>query len=157
MFFIGIILFIILYIFAFDKFLELNVKNLFFGFVAFGVVIPQTMYERRKQSVLNKRLSIEEELESKENELKSYFDSYKKSVVSFEYSNPKTINLLKHSISSGRADNIKEAINCMLDDYHKQQLLIKQDEIVENSKVAANAAKRTAVYSLGTFINTRKQ
>lgn len=156
-FWFGVVLFLIAFFFMNYKFPKLDEFYLSIAcFIVCVICFPIVMYNQEKESNEDKRLSIDGGLEGDEEELKTYFNEYKNSTVSFEYSNPRVIEMLKHNISSGRADSIKEAINCMLDDSHKQQILINQDKIVENSKVAASAAQRTAIYSLGTFINTRK-
>ena len=52
---------------------------------------------------------------------------------------------------------MKDSINCMLDDLYKQQMLTKQDEISKNVKNAADSAGAAALFSAGTFLNTRKK
>jgi len=45
----------------------------------------------------------------------------------------------------------------MLDDLYKQQMLTKQDEISKNVKNAVDSAGAAALFSAGTFLNTRNK
>lgn len=121
------------------------------------VIFPIALYNMSNRTFNKQTISINQQLNSIETNLHKHFNAFLNSPVSYEYSNPKIIDVLKHNISSGRADNIKESIRCMLDDFHKQQMLTKQDEINKNIKKATDSANTAALFSAGTFLNTRKK
>jgi hypothetical protein len=138
---------------SFGFYIAVLINVLFFGFF---IAFPIILFIKGHAKVKTQIELINQQLITIETELQTHFNAYPNSPVSLEYSNPKIIDVLKHNIASGRADNMKESINCMLDDFHKQQTLLKQDEIARNSKNAANAASTAALFSAGVFLNTRK-
>lgn len=121
------------------------------------VIFPIALYNMSNRAFNKQTISINQQLNSIETNLRKHFNAFLNSPVSYEYSNPKIIDVLKHNISSGRADNLKESIHCMLDDFHKQQMLTKQDEINKNIKKATDSANTAALFSAGAFLNTRKK
>lgn len=129
----------------------------FIDFVYVGLVYPYNRNQKKfvERTRLNNK--IENDLVQIEEELQLYYDAYSNKIVSFEYAHPTIIKELIQNISSNRADNLKEAINCLLEDVHKEQMLSKQIEIAQNSKEAAIAAKTAAIFTAGTFLNTRNK
>ena len=121
------------------------------------VIFPIALYNMSNRAFNKQTISINQQLNSIETNLRKHFNAFLNSPVSFKYSNPKIIDVLKDNISSGRADNAKDSISCMLDDLYKQQMLKKQDEISKNVKNAADSASAVALFSAGTFLNTRKK
>jgi len=121
------------------------------------VILPIALYNISNRAFNKQTISINQQLNSIETDLHTHFNAFSNSPVSYEYSNPKIIDVLKHNISSGRADNLKESIHCMLDDFHKQQMLTKQEEISKNIKNATDSANTAALFSASTFLNTRKK
>ncbi len=157
LFVVGVILAFLFYCIISFNFYELDGWILILvSFVGFGVVLPIMIFNKGNAKVKNQLVSIDQKSSEIETVLHEHFNAYHNSPVSYEYSNPRVIAILKTYISSGRADNIKEAINCLIDDYHKQQMLSKQDEIAKNSKDTANAASFASLFVAGTFLKTRK-
>ena len=160
LFILGVILaFIIFFIISFNSYISSKYYNILFFTMMFfgGIVFPIVAFNKSNAKVDKDTKLINEKLKKIESELTAYFNAYSYGPVSFKYSNPKIIDVLKENISSGRADNLKESIRCMLDDFYKQQMLTKQDEISENVKKAKNSANAAALFSAGTFLNTRKK
>ena len=83
-------------------------------------------------------------------ELIAYYNSVSLPIsLAFEYSNPRIISNLIKLIELGRADSLKEAINYMIDDQQKAELI----KLQKNAKFSADAA---ALFALTTFWNTPK-
>jgi hypothetical protein len=120
------------------------------------IVLPIVLYNRNNRSFDKQTKSINQQLYNIEKDLLKHFDDFHNSPVSFKYSNPKIIEVLKDIISSGRADTVKESINCMLDDLHKQNMLKKQDDLSKNAKKAADSAEAAALFSAGLFFKNKK-
>jgi len=55
--------------------------------------------------------------------------------LAFEYSDPRIIDMLIDILKKGRADTLKEAINCMLDDQYKAETLKATKENKPNANV----------------------
>lgn len=156
-FIVSFILAVIIYFIIAINFYEIDGWLLFFCCIAvFGILLPFRINIAKKRKAQSNYRLINQKLSSNENLLRAHYNAYADSQVSFEYSNPKIIDVLIQNISSGRADNLKESISCMLDDIHKQQMLIKQDEIARNSKDTANSALTASLFSAGIFLNSRK-
>lgn len=96
-----------------------------------------------KQYEISKK-SMEEEIPALDALLHEHYDSYPQCPISFEYSMPPILNELRERVISGRADTIKEAIQCMLDDTHKAEMLELQKQTAESAKKAAESAKDAA-------------
>lgn len=128
------------------------------GIGFFGVWIAITIggyihFKKKTESnIANTRLA----LEKLENELNEHYAKASNCIIAFEYSEPEIIQRLIVLLSNGRADTLKEAINVMLDDIHKQSMLNKQAEIAKNSKDSANAATATGLL-VGISLLTRKR
>lgn len=85
--------------------------------------------------------------------------------VGFEYYNGEMLTSLRNMLTSGRATNIPQAINLLLDDQHKQILelraLITQNaaesaaayskDASKNARAAAKSASRAEFYAAGTY------
>ena len=52
-------------------------------------------------------------------------------------------------IETGRADTLKEAINCLISDNNQEALLNKKIEVKNNSDLAA-------IFAMAAYLNTRK-
>lgn len=107
---------------------------------------------KTQRNINNTRIA----LEKLENELKEHYARAPNCIIAFEYSEPEIIRRLIVLLNNGRADTLKEAINVMLDDIHKQAMLNKQEEIAKSSKNAADAAS-TAGVLVGISLLTRKR
>ena len=158
LFLLGIVLAFVAYFVIYLVFIELDSMFLFWALMFIGgVIFPIIQFNKSNTKVNNQIMLIDQQLKGIEKDLHTHFNAYPNSPVSFKYSNPKIIDVLKDNISSGRADNVKDSISCMLDDLYKQQMLKKQDEISKNVKNAADSASAAALFSAGIFLNTRKK
>ncbi len=84
------------------------------------------------------------------NELMKGFNSQELPIsIAFEYSNPRILRQLLKYIETGRADTLKEAINCLISDNNQEALLNKKIEVKNNSDLAA-------IFAMAAYLNTRK-
>jgi len=123
-------------------------------------IFPTVWYAISKSNYKTDFEQTEKSISTLTNNLMNHYASYTNSIqfpVGFEYSSPDILSELKSLIPSGRADNVKEAINCLEDDIHKWKMLETQKQIVKNTKEAANAATANALFSAGIYLNTRKK
>lgn len=65
--------------------------------------------------------------------------------LAFEYSDPRIIDILIGILRQGRADNLKEAINCLLDDQYKSG-------VSKTNKAISNSAEAQALLALGIIL-----
>jgi rRNA maturation endonuclease Nob1 len=101
-----------------------------------------------------KRLEvIEREITGTERGLRSHFSELRDCPVAFEYSNPRVVSEIRRLISAGRADTVKEAINCMIEDVHREKVLAQQQEIARQAKKAADAAGTASLFTAATFLS----
>lgn len=125
--------------------------------VVFVIILPIWSYGAVHANVNNKSAEIDKQLSELRTSLEQHFSAYKNPPVGFEYSHPAILIELIHIMKSGRADTIKEAINCLIEDIHRQEMLNVQKETAKNAEDAANAARATAMFSAVAFINTYKK
>ena len=94
-------------------------------------------------------------LESKEEkfceELYQYYLNYGYCLVSAEYTNPSNLLAILHTIESGRADTIKEAINILVEDAHRNNMEALATQTAVASAAAARGATAAAVFSAANF------
>lgn len=137
----GIISFVFYFIFYFITSIDTGSIGLFgvWIFVSIGGYIH--FKNKTEQDIKN----TQNALIKMENELKEYYDNARNCIIAFDYSEPAIIQNLIGVLINGRADSLKEAINVMLDDIHKQSMLAKQAEIAKNSKDIAKASETTSL------------
>lgn len=100
--------------------------------IAIGIVFPIVILKRRKQKCIENQKTYEQ-LQS---ELRDVYDSLELPIpLAFEYCDPRIIGKLVDIVKLSRADNLKEAINCMLDDKHKAEMLNAQKNASKNSEM----------------------
>lgn len=68
-------------------------------------------------------------------ELNDYYHAFGPCIVGYEFSNPRILYSIGQMIQSGRADTIKEAINRMLEDNHRNYMEVQ-------SQIAVRAARQ---------------
>lgn len=121
------------------------------GGIVLAIIDNSNDYKRWKKFDSQKD-QVEAKAEKLFNELKRYHADYPDCPVSFEYSYPPTIEEVISLISSGRADSLKEAIQCMIDDEYKEKMLGLQAEAAKNAKEAANAASSARLFAGAAFL-----
>lgn len=119
--------------------------------VLIGVVVAIYAY-RNKCSKNSKDVDgLYKQLNKVGSDLYSHYVNYANCPISYEYSNPELIIVLRKMISSGRAESVKEAINLMIDDEHKARMETGQMEMLNETRRAANAAGTAAFFSAASF------
>lgn len=154
----GIILSVIFY-FVFIGFVPSVRHSEVFALVSFGffsLILPIRWYVKGNAKYRSSMARLDKQLLELQGELRTHYSAYDNFPVGFEYSHPAVLLELIQLLSSGRADDIKEAINCMLDDRHKQEMLKVQKDIADSTQKAADSASAAALFSAGTYLNTRK-
>lgn len=102
-----------------------------------GIILISS-YARKKRKMAKETETISEEVNNLYDELYNHYKAYNGDpMIGFEFSNPAIVRSLASMIESGRADNTKEAINCLLDDNHRSFVEMQ-------AAITANAANRTA-------------
>ena len=99
-------------------------------FVAFEIHDSNKRYKKRNE--------IENEVNLLKQELHEYYLELNNCLLSEEFAVPNTIRCIKNIIQIGRADNLKEAINIMLDDIHKRETEFMQNQILRETKNISN-------------------
>lgn len=94
-----------------------------------------------------KRKKLVEEKDDVLDELWNHYISYGPCLLGFEYTFPETLDEIQALLMSGRANNIKEAINIMLDDNHKRQM---ESIATATAKYAARTASNTGIAAAAT-------
>ena len=89
------------------------------------------------------------------NELLRYYQGYGPCLVSAEYTNPNNLVAIRDTISSGRADNIKEALNVLIDDAHRNNMEAFARQSAISSAAAARGATAAAIFSAANLFRRR--
>lgn len=115
--------------------------------IGIGIVVPLLITLKIKSNERNQAamlVNLNSELEA------NYQTKNLPVKLAFEYSDPRIIDVLIDILKKGRADTIKDAINCMLDDQYKAEALRLQKE-------AKSSADATALLALGIFLRMNKK
>lgn len=78
-------------------------------------------------------------------ELNNHYQAFGPCLVGYEFSNPKILYSIKSTIEAGRADTVKEAINCILEDHHRSYMEVTSAMTYRAAKQAELAADLTAI------------
>ena len=84
-------------------------------------------------------------------ELYTYYKQYGSCMVSAEYTNPANLLAIYEVMNSGRADTIKEAINILISDAHRNNMEYMARQTAIASRAAARGAQTAAVFSAANF------
>lgn len=115
-------------------------------FSIFGLLLPWWLSRKYKSHYDYATGNID----SVTNELIKHFNSQELPIsIAFEYSNPRIMRQLLKYIETGRADTLKEAINCLISDNNQEALMNKKIEVRNNSDLAA-------IFAMAAYLNTRK-
>lgn len=85
------------------------------------------------------------------NELYRHYQNYGYCLVSAEYTNPSNLIAILQTIQSGRADTIKEAVNILVEDAHRNNMEAFARQTAVSSAAAARGANAAAVFSAANF------
>lgn len=103
-----------------------------------ALIIPAIVKVVRRNE-LNKRQA------NLADEITDYYNQLNYCPLGVEYTDPEILAELKALIKSGRADTLKEAINTMVDDIHKNNMEAAAFTAAQNAYVAAKASRISAV------------
>lgn len=95
-------------------------------------------------------------------EINEYYNNYGNCPIGIEYTFPKDIEHMIDIIRSGRATKLSDALNMMLDDYHKQTVeenvrvaAINSAEAARHARAAADSASKAARSAADAEWNSR--
>lgn len=80
-------------------------------------------------------------------ELYKYYCKYTNCPVGPEYTNPSNLMVVQRTIISGRADTIKEALNLLVEDAHREKMENLASQTAQYAQQAAVYAQQTAANS----------
>ena len=117
---------------------------LWLGIVVVGIILQNSKYNKDKKFYEHTVISINYDLVR-------YYNQAVNCCIAYEYSDPAYMQEIIKIISSGRADTLSSAINIMLDDIHKGQILQQQIIMTKqaNQRAASNALLIAAVMAKG--------
>ncbi len=152
--FIGIITSFVIY---FGFYLATDIDIGFTGFYIVlaicGVGLPIWVSFKKKSKIQK----FQKQVVQANAELNQYYDNTGVKELAFEYSNPYIVKELKKIVTLGRADTMKEAINCLIEDEYKEKMLYGQQSQISMTKNAASAAEIAALFSLGIYLNSNRK
>ena len=124
-------------------------------FLLLGCAVLMGMYfvysKSRKKEYEKNSVRFEE----LSNELYRHYQNYGYCLVSAEYTNPENLKAILQTIESGRADTIKEAINILVEDAHRNNMQNYAAQTAASSAAAARGATVSAVFSAANFFKRR--
>lgn len=106
--------------------------------------ISALIYGKHKETIK----FYETKISVMERKIEEHYNLYENCPLAIEYTAPDTINTLISYLNSGRAENLKEAINLYEDECHKAQMITEMKEMKAAAQQAATAATITAINSL---------
>ena len=111
-----------------------------------GLIIAFSSNARR-----HNRIKVKYQKESDEllDELWSNYISYGPCLLGFEFTIPENLEEIRDLLLSGRANNIRDAVNTMLDDKHKRQL---ESLAAATAKYAQQAAVNSGITALNSGV-----
>lgn len=113
-----------------------------------GMIVGHIFYAKNFDNKMSYSLARYAELSQ---ELLDHYNNYGICSVGAEYTNPANLSVIKATIESGRADTIKEAINILIDDAHRNNMEQIAAQTARNTAVAARGTTVAAVFSAANF------
>lgn len=117
-----------------------------------GMIVGYVFYSRNFDKNIYNAVNRYEELSE---ELYAHYEAYGACSVGAEYTNPANLQEIRATIESGRADTIKEAINILVDDAHRNNMRQIAEQTARSSAAAARGATVSAVFSAANFFKNR--
>jgi len=119
-----------------------------------GLIALYVFLQIRKKNRLTEASNRYYELGEK---LIEHYAKYLNCPVGPEYTNPSNLRVVQRTIISGRADTIKEALNILVEDAHRNKMENLASQTAQYAQQAAeyagNAATNTAVTAVFTAAN----
>lgn len=124
--------------------------------LCFGGLIRASRQQKKKIRELTARKEV------LRGEINEYYNNYGNCPIGIEYTFPKDIEHMIDIIRSGRATKLSDALNMMLDDYHKQTVeenvrvaAINSAEAARHARAAADSASKAARSAADAEWNSR--
>ena len=112
------------------------------------------LYILKKKRAKARVVQINDRLDKLADELIDHYNGYGNCPVGIAYTFPSSIERIYDMIQTGRADNIKEAINTITDDEHKEEMERLQRQTAAAAEAAAVNAGRAAVNTGISAVNS---
>lgn len=119
--------------------------------IGVGLIIAFIINANVKRS---KRKKFQKESDELLDELWNNYISYGPCLLGFEFTIPDDLTEIRDLLLSGRANNIRDAVNTMLDDKHKRQLESFAAATAKYAQSAAISSGISAVNSGITAVNS---
>lgn len=134
---------------------NITILGLIYLFLLLVLPIVLPIYAKIKNVKALKRLDKEtDELVEK---MLSHYHSYEGEMpIGFEFYNTDCLYGMRNMLTSGRATNIPQAINLLLDDRHKQIMELRALLTQNAAEAAAAFSMQAAAYSREAAINSRE-
>lgn len=124
---------------------------MFFALLGCGLIALHIFLQIRKKKRLAEASSRYYQLTE---ELISHYRNYANCPMGPEYTNPSNLAVVKRTIISGRADTIKEALNILVEDAHRNKMENLASQTAQYAQQAAEYAGNTATNTAVTAIFT---
>lgn len=129
-------------------FLALFILSLpFFGAGALLIVLHIT----GSKNYQNRMAILNESFDQLSTELMDYYNAYGYCPIGPEYTNPSNLVVILDTIQSGRANNVSEAINILVEDAHRNNMEAIARQTAVNTAAAARGARAGAIFSAANF------
>lgn len=114
--------------------------------IVFAIVggVMTAIYNKHKSTIS----FYQEKLPVIDGKIAEHYNKYTNCPISIEYSDPSAIEKIITYLHSGRAENLKEAINVYEDECHKEQMMTEMKQMKAAAQEAATAATITAINTL---------
>lgn len=119
-----------------------------FILIGLGSIAMCIVFKKLQNNYYQKTIRRINELSS---ELYQHYKGYGYCTVSAEYTNPSILRIILKTIESGRADTIKEAINILLENAHRNQMEEYARRTAISAAYAASSASTAAFFSGASF------
>lgn len=122
-----------------------------------AAIIAMILINKRKANKnQNAILEVKYQAGRLEKEIEKYYREYPgQCPVHIAYSHPETIAQLCSYLETGRADSLKEALNLMEEELHRNRMEQQQQRIEYRTAQAARAATASAFISAANFVRKK--
>ena len=119
-----------------------------------GAIIAMVLVNNRASTNhQNAILELEHQLRRREKEIEKHYREYPGVCpIHIAYSHPEAISQLISYLETGRADSLKEALNLMEEELHRNRMEQHQQRIEFRTTQAAKAATASAFISAANFV-----
>ena len=109
-----------------------------------GGIALEVLSNKLKQRNANNLVHYTNRYYELSDELYDYYCKYNNCPIGPEYTNPTNLAVVKRTIISGRADTVKEALNVLVEDAHREKMENIAAQTAQYAQQAAQYAQQTA-------------